>query len=245
MNKFKGVLAALCLIGMIILNSSYTYNTSQKLKKAENMQSPINVDEKIAKKENPQEKKIINYAPDTYMGIIDNDRLNIYPENKKNNVIFGGKTYILDSFHFHSPSEHQLNGETFDMELHFINLDSEGNRIALSMFMKEGAKNTELAKIWEKLPEDSKDDAIAYYGELDLKNFFPADKTKYMYIGSLTIPPYTEGVKWYIYKEPIEMSGYQIYEYRSVFGENHRPVQPLRGRGIYKDSGKEDTYNFQ
>jgi carbonic anhydrase len=60
----------------------------------------------------------------------------------------------------------------------------------------------------------------------------PADRGYWTYTGSLTTPPCTEGVGWYIYEEPVSISRYQLRTYTSHFPMNTRPLQDAHGRKI-------------
>lgn len=233
MNRLKKVSTASLLVIMMLLNSSYNlaYSSSKELNKTDNMQSPINIEEKIVENEDPKIDKIINYNSDNFIVNIKDKVLNISPESDKNNIIIDGNTYFLDKIQIHSPSEHQLNGNHFDMELQIVNKNEQGETVIFGIFIKKGMKNTALSKIWSKF---SKENTMTEYEEINLMNLFPVDKTKYTYMGSLTTPPYTEGVKWYIFREPIQMSTNQINKFKSIFMANNRPIQPLNGRKIYK-----------
>ncbi len=58
----------------------------------------------------------------------------------------------------------------------------------------------------------------------------PSALTHYAYEGSLTTPPCTEGVNFYILKTPVDISKAQVAKF--PFKMNARPVQPLNGRKI-------------
>lgn len=54
----------------------------------------------------------------------------------------------------------------------------------------------------------------------------------YGYTGSLTTPPCSEGVRWHILKQPVEVSPVQLAAFRKLYRMNARPVQPLNGRVV-------------
>jgi len=62
--------------------------------------------------------------------------------------------------------------------------------------------------------------------------FLPADRGYWTYTGSLTAPPCTEGVRWYVYQEPVAISPGQIKEFQTLFRVNSRPLQEVHGRKI-------------
>ncbi len=149
-------------------------------------------------------------------------------------VVVNGKKFYLKQFHFHAPSEHTVNGEYYPFEAHFVNLDDEGNITVLGVFFKVGAPNPEIAKIWSNMPlkvgEKNK-----LKGKANISNLLPKNRDYYRYTGSLTTPPCSEGVRWIVFKEPLEISKEQLEEFRKVMGvDNNRPVQSINARKITK-----------
>jgi len=140
--------------------------------------------------------------------------------------------YHLLQFHFHCPSEYTFNGEHFPMEVHLVHADADGNLAVIGVMVKEGAENQFFKKFWDKLP--AKECEVQTYDvEFDANSFLPADKGYYHLIGSLTTPPCTEGVKWFVLKTPVEASKAQIEKIVSCMPKNNnRPVQPLNDRVI-------------
>ncbi len=161
-------------------------------------------------------------------------------------IVVGGETYTLVQFHFHTLSEHTVDGKHYDMELHlvhgnddFINGNEGGKLAVLGVFIEKGEKNTILADLLENLPAYEEGE---YPEEVEvlISNYYsllPANKGMYSYSGSLTTPGCNEIVSWYVMAEPISMSEEQIETYRGLYlsgGEDdlhtNREVQPLNGR---------------
>lgn len=67
---------------------------------------------------------------------------------------------------------------------------------------------------------------------VDARQLLPPDRGYYRYDGSLTTPPCTEGVKWFVMAKPVELSASQIAAFRALYQDNYRPVQPLNGRAF-------------
>jgi len=63
----------------------------------------------------------------------------------------------------------------------------------------------------------------------------PRDRAYYAYMGSVTAPPCTEGVTWYVLKTPVEISAKQIDAFARLYPHDVRPLQPLNGR-VVKES---------
>ncbi len=144
----------------------------------------------------------------------------------------GDQTYKLLQFHFHSPSEHKLNGKSFDMEMHLVHRNKLGQLAVVGVFMKKGAENPFIKKLWELFPK-TKDKVNTSKDLVNVLNGLPNKKSYYSYSGSLTTPPCSEGVKWMVLETPIEVSGKQIAEFKAVFTDTARPVQPLNERKLF------------
>lgn len=148
-----------------------------------------------------------------------------------------GTSYPLAQFHFHTPSEHTLDGVSYPLELHLVHVDSSGApAVVVGIFIKRGATNLALATAFSNLPQ-SKGDVSAPAGAfINATDLLPRNRTHFRYAGSLTTPPCSEGIRWYVMQTPIEMSDAQLAALQSLAGLNPsaRPVQPLNGRTILK-----------
>jgi carbonic anhydrase len=149
-----------------------------------------------------------------------------------NSVEVEGTEYELDQFHFHAPSEHQVAGRSLPIEFHFVNLSPDGAPLVLGVLVQQGRANPAAAKLVESLPHEE-GETLPVAGDVDLLDLLPPDPDttpRWSYDGSLTTPPCTEGVRWNVFKRPIEMSAQQIAAFTSIYADNNRPVQPLNGR---------------
>lgn len=148
----------------------------------------------------------------------------------------GGHTYDLLQFHFHSKSEHEIAGEIYPMEVHFVHQEHNGTALfVVGRFIKIGTRdNPDLAPIFSALPKDPATRlTVAHFNVMKL---LPRDLKSYRYSGSLTTPPFTEGVAWNVLAQPIEMSQAQVNTFRALFPEgDSREVQKLNGRVIKTD----------
>jgi carbonic anhydrase len=149
-----------------------------------------------------------------------------------NSVQIEDTTYELDQFHFHAPSEHDLGGRSFPLEFHFVNLAEDGSTAVVGVFAKEGRSNPAFEDLAAALPAAEGDTAEVEVDALDLLPPDPGSVRRFVYEGSLTTPPCTEGVSWNVLAEPIEMSAEQIDRYTAVYDDTDRPLQPLAGREL-------------
>jgi carbonic anhydrase len=99
-------------------------------------------------------------------------------------------------------------------------------------FIAGRRSNNMLARIWENLPERP---GATYSGRqvgINPTFLLPNDRSYYAYLGSLATPPCSEGVQWFVFREPVEVDASYIRRLLDLVGPNARPVQPLNGRPI-------------
>jgi len=141
-------------------------------------------------------------------------------------------TFTLQQFHFHTPSENEIDGKQFPLEGHFVYKDKEGSLVVLALMFKEGKANPQLAKAWQQMPAKV-DQAAILTQPVDIYALLPENIGVYRFSGSLTTPPCSEGVTWMVLEQPVTASAEQIRQFRSILQHaNNRPVQPLNGRVI-------------
>ena len=67
---------------------------------------------------------------------------------------------------------------------------------------------------------------------VDAAALLPGDKGYYTFSGSLTTPPCSEGVRWFVLKTPTKIADSEIMAFGKLYPMNARPTQPLNGRAI-------------
>lgn len=156
----------------------------------------------------------------------------------RDKVFFDGDTYRLDQFHFHAPSEHTEDGSHFPLEIHFVNENQNKRVVVLGLMVKLGKENESLAPMLRSLPAAGNDATAKARPPVtvDLASVLPPDHKAFVYTGSLTTPPCTEGVHWIVLSQPIEMSQDQIASFTRLFPDNHRPLQKANGREVDNES---------
>ena len=148
----------------------------------------------------------------------------------------GDEQFQLLQYHFHSPSEHTVNGEHYPMEMHMVHKSDAGHLAVVGVFIAEGAHNAAFDPIWSNLPATKGAETHLENVMVDVDQLLPANTTSYRYDGSLTTPPCSEGVKWIVMTTPIELSAEQIAAFRGIIHGNNRPTQPLNGRQVATDA---------
>jgi carbonic anhydrase len=150
---------------------------------------------------------------------------------KGSSMTIEGKTYDLVQFHFHDPSEHTFNGVPTAMELHLVHQNTIDKSLAvLGVLLEEGVANPTLAAFWDAIP--STPSTISLAGSINIGDTVPHDSHFFTYFGSLTTPPFTEGVRWFIMRQHMTISKAQLAKFAALFGRNARPVQALGDREI-------------
>jgi len=148
----------------------------------------------------------------------------------------GGKAYALVQFHFHAPSEHTVDGEHYPMEMHFVHQAGDGALAVVGVLVEEGVPNPGIAPLWAQLAETPGSVATIEVSARFAEHVFPDVGTGfYHYNGSLTTPPCSEGVQWFVRKTRTQLSTEQIAVFKAVYDHNNRPVQALNERTLYLD----------
>jgi len=144
----------------------------------------------------------------------------------------GPDEYALKQFHFHGPSEHVLDGIHSPMEMHLVHAAADGSLAVVGVMIREGAENAALKAAWGNLPSERGAELEPAGVEVDVAALLPNNLGYYHYSGSLTTPPCSEGVNWFVLRTPIELSKGQIDSFRTIIQANNRPVEPLNGRTV-------------
>lgn len=141
-----------------------------------------------------------------------------------NLLTLDGIVYQLKQFHFHTPSEHRVNGRGYDMELHLVHTAPDGSIAVVGVFLKRGPTSKALAPILASLPNE-----LNVHEELQQSfnpaDFLPESREHYRYVGSLTTPACTEGVKWIVMAQPVTVSDEDMAQLAARMSFNARPVQ--------------------
>lgn len=191
-------------------------------------QSPINVTDahksklgKISFSYNASASEIINNGHTIQVNM-----------NKGSSIAVSGKTYNLLQFHFHSPSEHQVNGKHADMVAHFVHQAEDGQLGVIGVLFNKGKENATLEKLWNKLPKHQGEKNSLASTKIKISQLLPLNKAYYNYSGSLTTPPCSEGVNWMVLQSQGSVSEKQVNAFTSIFPKSIRPIQALNGRVI-------------
>lgn len=160
---------------------------------------------------------------------------------------YGGKDYRLTETKIHTPAEHTIDGAKFDIEVEMIFQDVTGKYLTLSVLGKKGGSGspTSLSAAATSAPS-----AGAYktanidFNEMikSLRTTCSSGKqcgdstseisTHYVYEGSLTAPPCTEGITKIVLKETFFILDEHYDPLYALNKNNFRPVQALGDRTV-------------
>jgi carbonic anhydrase len=152
-----------------------------------------------------------------------------------NFLIVGNKRYQLTQFHFHRPSEEYIRGKPYDMVVRLMHQASDGEVVGVAVLLKAGNANATIQKLWEHMQKaEGKEEEIAGV-EVNPTGLLPHDTAYYTYMGSLTAPPCSESVRWFVLKTPVDISTEEISAFAKLYPHDVRPIQTLNGR-VVKES---------
>lgn len=154
------------------------------------------------------------------------------PATTKSVLSIGSEQYTLLQYHIHAPSEHVINGKAFAAEIHFVHSTPDGKLAVVGVMVDAPATaktNAEFQKILNVAPSNLTDTPALSANPATL---LPSIAKFYLYSGSLTTPPCTEGVNWYVLKTPIQITPAQLTAFEALYHDNARPAQALNGRQI-------------
>jgi len=140
--------------------------------------------------------------------------------------------FELAQYHFHVPSEHNVDGKSFPMEMHLVHVSEQGEIAVLGVLIEEGSKNPAFDPVVEHIPLDTGGEEHLEHVQVQIDDLLPADRSTFRYSGSLTTPPCSEGVRWFVLVQPLELSVQQIQSFAGVIRGNNRPLQPHNGRDL-------------
>ena len=147
-------------------------------------------------------------------------------------ILLDGNTFQIAEAHTHNPSEHTIDGERFALEMHLVHKRESGEIAVVGILYRLGKPDPAIQAIIDAAPKQG--ETIKPTSPMRASDYLPASHGYYVYTGSLTTPPYTEGVEWRVMSEVAEVSEEQVTQLAALTGggTNNRTIQPLNGREI-------------
>ncbi|MES2221829.1 MAG: carbonic anhydrase family protein [Acidobacteriota bacterium] len=193
-------------------------------------QSPIDI-------RNPQKADLpsiqFDYKPSP-LNIVDNGHTIMVNYSPGSFITVGGKRYELRQFHFHRPSEEKINGKGYEMSVHLVHADQKGNVAVVAVLLVKGEDNALVHTLWTDLPKEKEKVESEKAVQIEADGLLPHDHSYYTFFGSLTTPPCSEDVTWFVLKHPVSVSAAEIDRFSKLYRNDARPTQPLNGRVVLK-----------
>ncbi|XP_020108570.1 alpha carbonic anhydrase 7-like [Ananas comosus] len=147
----------------------------------------------------------------------------------------GGTKYDLKQLHWHSPSEHAINGQRYSLEMHMVHQSADQKIAVVGILYKTGRSDPFIAGLEPYIKKIANThEAEEKVGVVDPSSLKRGGRSYYRYMGSLTTPPCTEGVVWTIIKKVRTVSEEQVHLLREAvndgFEMNARPIQKINDR---------------
>ncbi|KAK2816317.1 hypothetical protein Q7C36_022588 [Tachysurus vachellii] len=183
-----------------------------------------------------------------------------------------GATYKAVQFHLHwgenggPGSEHTIDGEQYPMELHIVHMkqnyttfdaalkDPTGLAVLGFFYEESKSENKKYNGLIQALRKVQPSNTSTSLTGISLSNLISSEEkmTKYYrYEGSLTTPTCTEAVVWTVFEIPIPLSKEQLsafsflkYPNGKPMTNNYRPVQPHKGRAVYRSGSAVVMFSF-
>ena len=192
-------------------------------------QSPINITKAVQSSDDAPKP---NYLPSD-IEIENNGHTIVYtPQNGNNTTIIDGESYTLKQFHYHIPSEHQISGVNYPGEIHFVNANKKGELAVIGVMLNPTAvNNTNLQPLLINSFNDTSTHKTIL-NAFELSTLLPENPTFYNYAGSLTTPPCSEHVKWFVATKPLSISQQEIQLMKQLYNGNNRPIRPIGNRDV-------------
>ena len=194
-------------------------------------QSPVNIVTKKVKHTHHEAIKF-NYVSDATEIINNGHTIQLNVEHGSS-IFVHGEEFFLKQFHFHTPSENQIDGKHFPLEVHFVHVSKNNHLAVVGVMFEEGEDNPCIREIWDEMPHNIDQKKLIQFSAEKINTMLPKDKSYYEFIGSLTTPPCTENVKWIVLKNYAKISTPEAREFlHTMHHENSRPIQDLYNRII-------------
>jgi carbonic anhydrase len=193
-------------------------------------QSPIDIPDAEARK-GDLPPLLFDYRPSP-LRIVDNGhtiQVNYAPGST---VSVGGTRYELVEFHFHKPGEEKISGKGHDMEAQLVHRSKDGKIAVVAVLLDEGKESALIKTLWANLPQTKDKENVVDAVKINALELIPRDKGYYAFAGSLTTPPCSEDVKWFVLKTPMQVSADEVARFAKSYPMNARPVQELNARDI-------------
>jgi|HubBroStandDraft_5_1064220.scaffolds.fasta_scaffold26430_2 carbonic anhydrase len=146
----------------------------------------------------------------------------------------GPEKFDLIQFHFHTPSEHAIDGKRTAVEAHFVHSQKSGRLAVLGVLLVPGGHNAAFSAIMNTAPNRPDAKLVSPF-PISPSELLPGSlQSTWRYEGSLTTPPCSQIVDWIIFDQAVSVAQPDIELFQRIFPANARPLQPLNRRYLLR-----------
>ncbi|OEL31774.1 Alpha carbonic anhydrase 7 [Dichanthelium oligosanthes] len=216
-------------------------------------QSPIDIVTKQAVPNPNLDSLTRTYAAANATLVNDGHDITLKFDGKVGTITVSGKVYSFEKLHWHSPSDHTINGQRFPLELHLVHKSADGAVAVIGILYQLGAPDSFYYQLKSKLGEMAGDkcnfaeeESHVEAGLIHLRSLQKRTGSYFRYTGSLTAPPCTENVVWNVLGKVRQISKEQLRLLEAPLpGSDARPTQPLNDRTVQFYNPPNSTISFQ
>ncbi len=196
-------------------------------------QSPVDISKAIKAKLPPIKFDYAMLVPENIVNNGHSIQINV---RSGGSIKVDDKEFILKQFHFHSPSENMIDHVSYPLEVHFVHASEDGELAVVAVLYQPGSMdNLALAPLVKNMPKNVGDTNRLSAADTQLFERNKSVKSYFHFNGSLTTPPCTEGVRWFVMQSRPGLSKRQLMAFQKALKHpNNRPVQPLNARIVTK-----------
>ncbi len=145
-------------------------------------------------------------------------------------VRVGNDAYRLLQVHWHTPAEHTVEGVEFAAEVHLVHIGANDQLVVVGTMHELGAADEVIQRL---IDETTRSEAEGTAPILNAAELGPPPDSFYRYVGSLTAPPFSEPVLWWLRRTIGTVSQRQVEELQALTGgPNARSLQDRNGRTV-------------
>ena len=146
-------------------------------------------------------------------------------------MTIGERRFELMQAHAHAPSEHAVGGQGFASEMHLVHQSASGELAVVALLYRLGTPDPVIEEMLRS--ERGEDGATRRYVNINAADFVPRELGYFTYDGSLTTPPCSEGVSWFVMQSAVTISQDQVDQLQTISGgPSNRRLQPIGTRSI-------------
>ena len=147
-------------------------------------------------------------------------------------ITVGDQHYDFVQIHFHEPSEELIHGHRYAMVAHIVHKNAKGELAVVAVLINKGKTNSFLQPVFDNFPAKGTPESAVAGTTINVTDLLPTSQGYFTFAGSLTTPPCSENVRWFVLKTPVEASEKQLNQFGARYHGNARPTQNLNGRTI-------------